>query len=89
MTVGGRCQLRPGRISSSLVCAEKHLPERNTLEGVLVTEQSERGWKTARALFVRSTEYGVEGGEERPSQQGPLDWTLRTMRTVKNVGFGR
>lgn len=59
------------------------------LGGVLVTEQRERGWRSASAVFVRSTEYGVEGGEEGPSQQGPLDWALRTMRTVKNVGLGR
>lgn len=59
------------------------------LEGVLVTEWSERGWKRASAVFVRWREYGAEGGVEGPTQQGPLDWTLRIMRTVKNAGFGR
>lgn len=61
-----KMSLRPGRISSGRVCAEKHLPERNTLGGVLGTEQSERGWRTASAVFVRSNRIG--GGVRRGTQ---------------------
>lgn len=76
MTPGEKqCQLRRGRTRTSLGCAEKHLPERNTLEGVSAREQSERGGKAAPAAphVEHRAPGGGRWGGPRPTTALSLD----------------